>query len=85
MVIEMPAVVPRNIKDSVIEGWLCGLSRRQNAIRNRVAEGSVDNFVKEWNCSMAQMANTSVSERWGLLCQRTASQFYSALTDIGVL
>ena len=27
---------------------LCGLSRRPNAIKHNVSEGSVDNFVKEW-------------------------------------
>ena len=44
----MPAVIPREIKDSVVQGWLAGLSRRPNAMKNSVSEGSVDNFVKGW-------------------------------------
>jgi hypothetical protein len=45
----MPAAVPREIKNSVVLSSLCGLSRRPNAIKHNVSEGSVDNFVKEWS------------------------------------
>ncbi len=44
----MPAAVPMDIKNSVVQYSLCGLSRRPNAIKHNVSEGSVDNFVKEW-------------------------------------
>ncbi len=44
----MPAAVPTEIKNSVVQYSLCGLSRRPNAIKHNVSEGSVDNFVKEW-------------------------------------
>jgi hypothetical protein len=44
----MPAVIPTEIKNSVVQSSLCGLSRRPNAIKHNVSEGSVDNFVKEW-------------------------------------
>jgi hypothetical protein len=44
----MPAVIPRETKDSVVQSWLCALSRRPNAIKHRVSEGSVDNYIKEW-------------------------------------
>jgi len=44
----MPAAVPTEIKNSVVQGSLCGLSRRLNALKHNVSEGSVDNFVKEW-------------------------------------
>ena len=44
----MPAAVPTEIKNSVVQSSLCGLSRRPNAIKHNVSEGSVDNFVNEW-------------------------------------
>lgn len=44
----MPAVIPTEIKDSAVQGWLAGLSRRPNAMKHQVSEGSVDNFVKGW-------------------------------------
>jgi len=42
----MPAVIPREIKDSVVQGWLAGLARRPNAMKHGVSEGSLDNFVE---------------------------------------
>ena len=44
----MPASIPTEIKDSVVQSWLCGLTRRPNAIKHGVGEGSVDNFVNGW-------------------------------------
>ena len=44
----MPASIPTEIKESVVQSWFCGLSRRPNAIKHNVSEGSVDNFVKDW-------------------------------------
>jgi len=45
---DMPASIPTEIKESVVQNWFCGLSRRPNAIKHNVSEGSVDNFVKDW-------------------------------------
>jgi len=42
----MPAVIPREIKDSVVQGWLAGLARRPNAMKHGVSKGSLDNFVE---------------------------------------
>jgi hypothetical protein len=44
----MPASIPTEIQDSVVQSWFCGLSRRPNAVKHNVSEGSVDNFVKDW-------------------------------------
>jgi hypothetical protein len=44
----MPAVIPTEIKNSVVQDWFAGLSRRPNALKHNVSEGSVDNFVKGW-------------------------------------
>ena len=44
----MPARIPTEIKDSVVQSWLCGLTRRPNAVKHGVSEGSVDNFVNGW-------------------------------------
>jgi hypothetical protein len=44
----MPASIPAETRESVVQSWLCGLSRRPNARRHNVSEGSVDNFVMGW-------------------------------------
>ena len=44
----MPARIPTEIKDSVVQSWLCGLTRRPNARKHGVSEGSVDNCVNGW-------------------------------------
>src|SRR5918994_1070407 len=44
----MPARIPTEIKDSVVQSWLCGLTRRPNAKKHGVSEGSVDNCVNGW-------------------------------------
>jgi hypothetical protein len=40
----MPAIIPKEIKDNVAQDWFAGISRRQNAIKHKVGEGSVDNL-----------------------------------------
>ena len=44
----MPARIPTELKDSVVQSRLCGLTLRPNTKRHGVSEGSVDNFVNEW-------------------------------------
>src|SRR5919106_4578880 len=44
----MPARIPTEIKDSVVQSWLCGLTRRPNASKHGVSEGSLDNCVNGW-------------------------------------
>ena len=58
----MPAKIPESVKRNVIEEYLKGTSRDENASKNGLSEGGVTNIISEWRIGLSQPIADDIRE-----------------------
>jgi hypothetical protein len=58
----MPAKIPESVKRNVIEEYLNGTSRDENASKNGLSEGGVTNIINEWRIGLSQPIADDIRE-----------------------
>ncbi len=58
----MPAKIPESVKRNVIDEYLKGTSRDENASKNGLSEGGVTNIISEWKVGLSQPIADDIRE-----------------------